>query len=184
MPEWLSGFNLQSSIMKIFTFILCLYCVTRLSAEDPVTPGKKERKEVARIFGEEVDFRRVPMSWENSELQPYLKQGDVLFEVVREKLISGYLLTTHTKGRYDYFDYSVIFSEELEVLGMMILVYRSTHGAGVCSKGWLKQFKGYTGGNLELGKEIDSISGATLSATSLVKDIQRCYQLMVILKNE
>ena len=66
---------------------------------------------------------------------------------------------------------------------MMILVYRSTHGAAVCSKKWLKQFNGYSGGKLELGKDIDSVSGATISATSLVKDVERCILLMVALKN-
>ncbi len=169
--------------MKVITTILCLLCNPWVVAQDQESPGKKERKEISRIFGEETDFRVVQISKERTSLQSYLKDGDAVFEVVQDEQILGYLLSTQAKGRFDLFDYSVIYSDELEVLGMMILVYRSTHGAGVCSKGWLKQFKGYSGGKLTLGKDIDTISGATLSAASLVKDAERCYQLMTVLKN-
>ena len=61
---------------------------------------------------------------------------------------------------------------------MVVTTYRSSHGAGICSKGWLKQFRGYHGEEIRLGKEIDSISGATISASSLVEDIQRGYKQM------
>lgn len=169
--------------MKLITIILCLFCLTKISAEDPGLPGKKERKEISRIFGDDTDYRKVEISREDSCLTSYLKEGDAVFELVMDELVVGYLLSTQTRGRFDLFDYSVIFSEELTVLSMMILVYRSTHGTGVCSKSWLKQFKGYKGEELKLGKDIDSISGATLSASSLVKDIERCYQLMLMLKN-
>ncbi len=154
-----------------------------LAAEQPVLPGKRERKEVSRIFGEKTEFRRFQIPEDKQDLHRYLKDGDVVLEIVRENQVLGYLLSTQAKGRFDLFDYTVIFSDNLEILSMMILVYRSNHGAAVCSKNWLKQFKGYSGGKLQLGKEIDSISGATFSASSLVKDVERCYQLMVALNN-
>lgn len=183
MLGWLSGFNLYISIMKVFITIFYLFCTIGLLAEEPALPGKRERKELSRIFGEETDFRRIQIPEDKQSLQGYLKEGDAVLEVVKEEQVIGYLLSTQAKGRFDFFDYSVIFSENLEILSMMILVYWSNHGVGVCNKNWLKQFKGYSGGKLQLGKNIDSISGATLSASSLVKDVERCYQLMVALKN-
>ncbi|MEN8226557.1 MAG: FMN-binding protein [Bacteroidota bacterium] len=169
--------------MRVIAIIFCLFCITRISAEEPGIPGKKERKEISRIFGSETAYRKAEISVDNSILQPYLKQGDAVFELIRNELVLGYLLSTQAKGRFDLFDYSVIFSEELTVLNIMVLVYRSTHGAGICSKSWLKQFKGYSGEELELGKDIDTISGATFSASSMVKDIERCYQLMLMLRD-
>ena len=169
--------------MRAIITILCLFCIPGVGAQDQESPGKKEQKEVSRIFGEETNFRMVQFSTERTTLHSLLKEGDAVFEVVQDEQVLGYLLSTQAKGRFDLFDYSVIYSDELEVLSMMILVYRSTHGAGVCSKHWLKQFKGYSGGKLTLGKEIDTISGATLSAASLVRDAERCYQLMAALKN-
>ena len=41
-------------------------------------------------------------------------------------------------------------------------------------KGWLNQFIGYDGTKtLRVGKEIDSISGATISAYGITTDIQQ-----------
>ncbi len=164
--------------MKVITFVLCLFCISATNAENPSLPGKKEQKQIKRIFGEELDFMKVETSKVSDTLQPFLKNRDAVFVISKDEQVLGYLLTTQAKGRFDLFDYSVIYSDILEVISMKILVYRSSHGAGVCSKGWLKQFKGYSGGTLELGKDIDAISGATFSASSLVKDADRCYHLM------
>jgi len=169
--------------MKFTAFILCMCCFIKISAQDPKLPGKKERKEIIQVFGEEAAIRALEFSKDCEDLQPYLKEGDAVFEVKRDEDILGYLLSTKTKGRFDFFDYSVVYSEKLTVLSMKVLVYRSEHGAGVCSKGWLKQFRGYSGGELKLGKDIDTVSGATFSASSLVKDAERCYRLMTALKN-
>ena len=52
------------------------------------------------------------------------------------------------------------------------------HGAGIVQKKWLKQFVGYQGESIELGVDIDAVTGGTLSSEALVEDIQRCYKLM------
>ena len=113
-----------------------------------------------------------------------LREGDLLFEITEENENRGYVLSTEAKGRYDYFDYTVYYSKELVVKGLIVTVYRSTHGAAICQRKWLSQFKGYDGEKLTLGKEIDAISGATFSAESVVQDIQRCYSLMTGLKDD
>ena len=96
----------------------------------------------------------------------------------------GYLLSTRALGRYDYFDYLLAFAPDFSVLGITITVYRSSHGAAICQKKWLSQFEAYAGEELTLGKEIDAVAGATISATSMVKDIKRCYHLMITLTEE
>jgi Na+-translocating ferredoxin:NAD+ oxidoreductase RnfG subunit len=40
------------------------------------------------------------------------------------------------------------------------------------SRKWLKQYSGYSGGELKYGKDIQTISGATISANALTRDIQ------------
>ena len=83
-----------------------------------------------------------------------------------------------TLGRFEYFDYIVVFSPENKLLGVSVIQYRSDHGAGICQRNWLKQFKGYKGDRLEIGKDIDGVTGGTISASSMVSDIQRCHKLM------
>ncbi|MCK4920537.1 MAG: FMN-binding protein [Bacteroidales bacterium] len=52
--------------------------------------------------------------------------------------------------------------------------YQATHGQEVTSPGWLKQFVGYDGiKSLVVGREIDAISGATISADAITMNLQR-----------
>lgn len=139
---------------------------------------RKLKKEILRIFGEGIEVRSYPVPEGESEKIPHLREGDLIFTLSRENSCLGYILSTRAKGRFDYFDYSVVFSDDLSVLGITVTVYRSTQGAGICNKRWLEQFRGYSGGELRLGKEIDTVSGATISAGSMVTDIQRCRNLM------
>lgn len=85
--------------------------------------------------------------------------------------LAGYLILASSKGRYDYFDYMILASRAGMVEKVEILVYRSDHGSEICSKSWLKQFTGNSGEPLEYGKDIDALSGATFSASSLTGDI-------------
>ena len=84
---------------------------------------------------------------------------------------------------YEYFDYFIIFDEALSVEKIRVYNYQATHGHEVGGKGWLKQFVGYKGKEkLEYGKNIDSISGATISANAITYNVQESCQLLVTLK--
>lgn len=110
-----------------------------------------------------------------------LGAGDRIFQVIQQEQVLGYLLSTRAMGRYDYFDYLVAYAPDLSVLGLSVITYRSSHGAAICQKKWLSQFRGYSGEELRLGKEIDALSGATISANAMVGDLRRCYDLMIAL---
>ena len=164
--------------------IFCLALLSTAMAQDQRNLSKKEMKELSRVFEGELMVSEVILADFSTLTGQILRGGDLLFKITEENENRGYVLSTEAKGRYDYFDYSVYFSEELVVKGLIVTVYRSTHGAAICQKKWLSQFNGYDGGDLNLGKEIDAISGATFSAEAIVKDIQRCFALMTGLKEE
>ena len=153
-------------------------------ARESCSLKKKEKKEIIRIFGDDTSTEAIQIPDDLASSLESLGNGDCIHRVKREGIVLGYLLSTSAKGRFDVFDYSVIFSDDLSVLGVMVTTYRSTHGFGICQKRWLNQFKGYSGGELELGRDIDAVTGATFSASSMVKDIQRCLHLLTTLKEE
>lgn len=79
----------------------------------------------------------------------------------------------------EYFDYLIIFTPNLSVLQVRIYDYQASHGQEVTNKGWLKQFQGYDGSrSLTVGKSIDAISGATISAFGITNDIQEKTRLL------
>ena len=95
--------------------------------------------------------------------------------------LAGYLILASSKGRYDYFDYMILVSRTVMVEKVEILVYRSDHGSEICSKSWLKQFSGNRGEPLDYGKDIDALSGATFSASSLSRDIPAAVAELALL---
>lgn len=146
------------------------------------TLTRTEKKEASRIFSEGWETTHVDLSAYKLATDSLLRKEDGVFILEHEGAVAGYMLRTSAKGRYDNFDYVVFYSPELEVVGVKVTVYRSTQGAAICQKKWLGQFKGYAGGDLAIGKEIDAISGASISAQSMVDDMQRCFTLMTSLK--
>jgi FMN-binding domain len=76
-------------------------------------------------------------------------------------------------SEYEFFDYFILFDPNGKVVSVRVFNYAATHGQEITVKGWLKQFYGYDGTkNLRVGKEIDSISGATISVYGIVEDIR------------
>jgi hypothetical protein len=162
---------------RISALFLAILLTGSLYAEDPC----KVHKRVGKAMG--LHFTDNPVTTpmvipEDAGIKGNFHPGDCFFTISQSGTVQGYLLSTSAKGRYDYFDYSIIYSKELVVLGVVVSVYRSTHGAAICQKKWLSQFEGYRGESLKLGSDIDGVSGGTLSATSIVADMQRCYLLV------
>jgi hypothetical protein len=81
------------------------------------------------------------------------------------------VVLSSAKGRYENYDYMIILNPGYEIVDIKILKYRSEYGYEISNKGWLKQFYNKPGIRFEYRKNIDSLSGATFSAQSLVNDI-------------
>jgi len=177
---------LRNGIYRIGLVILlvCPMFISQAHAEGDCKLHKKESKAIASLFGENDVILIENNFFPDSSTHEYFHRGDCIYRITEKEELRGYLLSTSAKGRYDYFDYSIIFSAEKAVLKVIVTVYRSTHGAAICQKNWLSQFEGYHGGALELGPDIDAVSGGTISATSMVKDIQRCHLLISSLQSE
>lgn len=86
----------------------------------------------------------------------------------------GCTLTSEAEAINEYFDYLIIYNHAFSILKVKVVNYQATHGHGICSKGWLKQFIGYNGDeDLNVGKNIDALSGATVSTNSITFDIEK-----------
>ena len=79
----------------------------------------------------------------------------------------------------EFFDYFILFDKTKSVTSVVVYNYEATHGQEITAKGWLKQFAGFNGSrNLVVGKNIDSISGATISVNAITDDITRKTALL------
>jgi len=79
----------------------------------------------------------------------------------------------------EYFDYFIFFDESKTVKLVEVYNYAATHGYEITAKGWLKQFVGFSGKyTLEVDKDIDGISGATVSVFAITGDVQQKTKLL------
>jgi hypothetical protein len=86
---------------------------------------------------------------------------------------SPFALQEEEGGDTEYFDYFILYGLDAKVSQIKIYNYQATHGQEVCSRGWLNQFIGFdTTEELEVGKNIDGISGATISVYALVSNLE------------
>ena len=156
--------------MKRFSILLLLFVFSiNLMAERPEV-SKKFEKELSRHFDSE--------SIEITEIKEISKNDDLFFKVFNGEKELGLVVLTSAKGRYDMFDYMIVYNQNLEIELIKILVYRSDYGSEITAKRWLSQFYIKKADSLKYGSDIQAISGATFSAISLTKNVNRIDKMI------
>lgn len=80
---------------------------------------------------------------------------------------------------HEYFEYYAIYDSKLVVQQVRVYNYQASHGQEISAGGWLRQFRGYSGNErLVVGKQIDAISGATISVHAITNDIEEKTKLL------
>lgn len=160
--------------MKLLFFCALIFLGSVATPQEkPYSFWKKVNKNLELIFNvkdivrENIKYPDERWNQNNSELR-----SDGTFRLKNKGETLGFLVLASSKGRMDYFDYMIVYQPDISIKKLNILNYLSTHGGEVASQKWLKQFEGYNGGLLKYGKDIDAISGATISAGSLVRDVE------------
>jgi hypothetical protein len=110
---------------------------------------------------------------------------DSFFRLSDDSSLLGYLVVSAAKGRFDHFEFMMVYTNDFEVVEIRILVYRSEYGSQVASRGWLKQFYGFPPEKPYIyGYDVDALSGATFSAKSLTVQVNRINRMVVELAGE
>ena len=162
---------------------LLLSIVMLLSFQDQQAPFfpdlnkpavKKMNQEIEAVFGN-ADISKVPVviSDERGIELVHPVPAHALFFLKAGNDHLGYLYLSSASGRFENFDYMVLYNTDMVIEGIRILVYRSDHGHEIMNKRWLQQFVGTTGCGFSYPKDIQALSGATYSAGSITSDLDR-----------
>ena len=100
--------------------------------------------------------------YENDLLICLKYEGETLGYMAGRKIADNYL---------NYFPVFA-FDQYGEVLRAYLLEMNTIKGSEINTRFWLRQFQGYHGETLRYGKDIDAISGATLSGISMTKEVK------------
>ena len=125
-----------------------------------------------------------------SEIEREVRQkffdGSVyVWKIFENDSLSAVAILDNVYGKALPITFLTAFSLEGEILFSEIIKYREQYGGGVKSKSWLEQFNGGNGkSTYEVGKNIQGISGATISVNSVTKGIRKSALLFEKMKNE
>ena len=90
----------------------------------------------------------------------------------------GWFIVDEVLGKHEFITYAVGLSAEGAVRGLEIMDYRESYGGEVRNPKWRAQFNGKTkAAPLVLDKDVQNISGATLSSRHIADGVRRILAL-------
>ncbi len=133
-----------------------------LAAQSPAAPPAKVTAAIARLFGPgaRVDTLRVDTVG--------------VLRASRADSLLGFAVVGNVLGKDQPITFLVAIDPTDRLKDVDILVYREPYGGEVAYEPWRRQFRGKgTGDSLRVGREIRSISGATISVHAVTLGVRR-----------
>jgi Na+-transporting NADH:ubiquinone oxidoreductase subunit NqrC len=135
-------------------------------APHPITFTPDQRKMIAKLSGV-GSFENVQRVWD-------VRSGSQR---------AGWFILDRVLGKHEMITYAVALAPDGAVMRTEILEYRETYGGEIRNPAWRQQFVGKRlGSEIQFGKDIKNISGATLSSRHVTDGIRRLlvtYQLLL-----
>lgn len=138
---------------------------------------------------EKIAYERVKLSpQEQQVLQQRIrhrlaKQEYVIFVASTRGKVDGYALIDDERGQHEPITFAAFFDAQGHVIRQEVVAYREPYGDAIRQERFRKQFYGRSAtSGFELGKDIDSVSGATISAGAMCAGVRRATLLVDILR--
>ena len=162
---------MSSNINKMRFIIFSIYLISTVTYSQ-VELSEFTQKKVVNTVNQYLDLSSFNYKAINSIPELGLKE-DHVFKIYIDGEVLGYFALDQSMGQYDYFDYLVLFDQDLTILTVKLLTYREDYGYEISSRWWLSQFIGKKYGKQMLYKQdIDALSGATISAESITNSLK------------
>lgn len=165
-------------MIRLITILLILFVSTayageisdRTEASIKLSLGNDVKIEMQKLF---LDKKTIKSVSEKSH-QKFLKDFVYYYKVRKDDEIIGYAILDNVYGKLQPITVLAVFDKKGVIVGSYIIKYREQHGKQVTNETWLKQFEGKkVESDFLLGKDIDGISGATISARAVSLGMKR-----------
>ncbi len=144
-----------------------------LSFTWPTKLDQKVKKTITKTFELETYKLKAIRINEKIEKETVRKINDCLFSIHSDDNKLGYIYVGQAPSMKNVFDFAIVFNPNLKIINAKVLIYREKHGRQIGMKRWLKQFFGMnTIDRPEIGLNVDGISGATISTTSMTDAVR------------
>ncbi|MCF6172089.1 MAG: FMN-binding protein [Bacteroidales bacterium] len=173
----------NNTFRLVFFILWILLSSFHPSGEGVQLPEKKMNKTVAKLWKDKV----LVINEISKDVSIPCLGDSRLFAVLDQTITLAYIYVGRVNScrsggcsiddgdkaiEFEYFDYFFVADTTGNILNVKVFNYRATHGHEIMSRGWLRQFVGYSGEEeLLYGKDIEAISGATVSANAINDDL-------------
>ena len=155
-------------VLKLFLIVSSFYFVLSPKGHSLYDLTKKRADKELNKFWQDAEYNleKVMGLPNQSPLE--------LYSVRRKSAPSGYVLFAEAPSKVDTFVYMVVFNVNGVIEKVSVLLYKENYGGEIASKRFLRQFEGKSNGeNMRFNKDIDGISGATLSVQSITYAVNK-----------
>jgi Na+-translocating ferredoxin:NAD+ oxidoreductase RnfG subunit len=117
--------------------------------------------------------------------QTFYRDNLYYWEITNEDSTLAYAFLDNVIGKSMPITFVVIINQKGEIMASHVVKYREAYGGEIGNMKWLSQFNKLTDSSKYIvGKNIDGISGATISVNSLSKGIQKIAVLFPLIKDK
>lgn len=180
--------NMIFKIMKRQLLLLSLFCVSlcflKASARAEVLAGREEV--LRRVYGENCQWVPRPVTLtaaEKGSLEKRLGSRLLssfcdLWEIRCHGRLEGIALVDEEWGKHQPITFLVAMDSHSRIKHVELLVYRERYGGGVRAGRFTGQFKDKSSADpLKIGKDLDAVSGATISSKALSLGVRKAVML-------
>ena len=122
---------------------------------------------------------------QNSVRQTFYRDNLYYWKIANEDSTLAYAFLDNVIGKSMPITFVVIINQKGEIMASHVVKYREAYGGEIGNMKWLSQFNKLTDSSKYIvGKNIDGISGATISVNSLSKGIQKIAILFPQIKDK
>ncbi|WP_425235770.1 FMN-binding protein [Ulvibacterium sp.] len=176
--------NKTFSLLIAFWAVLLCFSFSELQ----ISPRLQKKIDAAihATYGVETFIlNRIAIKSDLKDTIPLALNGDSFFEITQDTDLIGYLYLGEAPSMKQKFDYIIMFNPDLIIKKSKVLIYREDYGQQIGSQRWLKQFIGLSPTDVPLyAKNIDAISGATISASNMTKAVANALKSVAILEEK
>lgn len=138
------------------------------------------------IFQNADSFKLHPVSLTSDQTSQIKKSSSTgtpipdkrIWQVLQANKPIGWFVVDEVYGKHEFITYAIGINLDGTVRMIDIMDYRETYGYQVREAGWRSQFVGKnSSASFKLDKDIDNISGATLSCKHLADGVKRVLTL-------
>ena len=122
---------------------------------------------------------------QNRVKQTFYRDNLYYWEITNQDSTLAYAFLDNVIGKSMPITFVVIINPKGEIMASHVVKYREAYGGEIGNMKWLSQFNKLTDSSKYIiGKNIDGISGATISVNSLSKGIQKIAILFPQIKEK